>query len=68
MLLRRRLLCIPEAVDDQLRRQATRAIARAVSAEMHAGFVALRTHMAMNIRASKPGSRNPEVEKDIRLS
>jgi glutathione S-transferase len=44
-----------------------RATARAVSAEMHAGFVALRTHMPMNIRASKPGrGRTPEVEQDIR--
>ena len=41
-----------------------RAIARAVSAEMHAGFTALRTHMPMNIRGSKPGrGRTPEVEK-----
>jgi glutathione S-transferase len=44
-----------------------RAVARAVSAEMHAGFAALRTHMPMNIRGSKPGrGRTPEVEKDIR--
>lgn len=44
-----------------------RAVARAVSAEVHAGFVALRTHMPMNIRASKPGrGRTPEVEVDIR--
>ena len=44
-----------------------RAIARVVSAEMHAGFVALRTHMPMNIRASKPDrGRTPEVEMDIR--
>jgi glutathione S-transferase len=34
---------------------------------MHAGFVALRTHMPMNIRGSKSGrGRTPEVEKDIR--
>src|SRR5512132_828898 len=47
-------------------RQA-RAVARAVSAEMHAGFVALRTHMPMNIRGSKSGrGRTAEVEKDIR--
>jgi glutathione S-transferase len=47
--------------------QEARAVARAVSAEMHAGFVALRTHMPMNIRASKPGrGRTPEVEMDIR--
>ena len=32
-----------------------RAMARAVSAEMHAGFVALRTHMPMNIRRKTPG-------------
>jgi glutathione S-transferase len=45
----------------------TRAVARAVSAEMHAAFAALRTHMPMNIRGSKPGrGRTPEVEKDIR--
>src|SRR5512134_3308593 len=45
----------------------TRARARAVSAEMHAGFVALRTNMPMNIRTSKPGrGRTPEVENDIR--
>jgi glutathione S-transferase len=44
-----------------------RAIARVVSAEMHAGFVALRTHMPMNIRALKPDrGRTPEVEMDIR--
>jgi glutathione S-transferase len=44
-----------------------RAVARAISAEMHAGFVPLRTHMPMNIRVSKPGrGRTPEVEADIR--
>jgi glutathione S-transferase len=44
-----------------------RAVARAVSAEMHAGFVALRAHMPMNIRGSKRGrGRTPEVEADIR--
>ncbi|MCH7555111.1 MAG: glutathione S-transferase family protein [Proteobacteria bacterium] len=32
-----------------------RAHARAVSAEMHAGFVNLRNHMPMNCRASLPG-------------
>ena len=43
-----------------------RAVARAVSAEMHAGFVALRTSMPMNIRVSKPGrGRTPDVDKDI---
>lgn len=45
---------------------AARALARAVSAEMHAGFQALRAHMPMNVRAQKPGhGRTPEVEKDI---
>jgi glutathione S-transferase len=33
---------------------ATRAHARAVSAEMHSGFAALRTHMPMDVRASRP--------------
>jgi len=44
-----------------------RMVARAVSAEMHAGFGALRENMPMNIRASKPGKgRTPAVELDIR--
>jgi glutathione S-transferase len=34
---------------------AARAHARAIASEMHAGFVALRSSMPMNIRASKPG-------------
>ncbi len=34
---------------------AARAVARSVSAEMHAGFGALREHMSMNIRARHPG-------------
>ena len=43
-----------------------RAHARAVSAEMHAGFAALRTHMPMDIRASHPGQgMMPEVRADI---
>lgn len=43
-----------------------RAIARAVSAEMHAGFQALRMHMPMNIRAALPGrGRADGVEADI---
>ena len=33
---------------------AARAIARSVCAEMHAGFMGLRTHCAMNIEASLP--------------
>jgi glutathione S-transferase len=32
-----------------------RAVARAVSAEMHSGFTALRTHLPMNVTAHKPG-------------
>jgi glutathione S-transferase len=45
---------------------AARTHARSVSAEMHAGFAALRTHMPMNIRAHHPGKgRTPEVEADI---
>jgi len=35
--------------------QATRARARAVVAEMHAGFGALRQHLPMDIRARLPG-------------
>ena len=43
-----------------------RAVARAVSAEMHAGFVALRTHMPMDIRGRYPGlGRGPGVAEDI---
>jgi glutathione S-transferase len=43
-----------------------RTAARSVSAEMHAGFSALRTHMPMNIRGSFPGKgHTPEVERDI---
>jgi len=43
-----------------------RAHARSISAEMHAGFAALRTHMPMNMRAHHPGKgRTPEVEADI---
>lgn len=43
-----------------------RAHARAVTAEMHAGFQALRQNMPMNVRASRRGlSRTPEVMADI---
>ncbi len=34
---------------------AARARARAISSEMHAGFVELRTHMPMDVRAEWPG-------------
>ncbi len=43
-----------------------RAVARAVSAEMHSSFTALRTHMSMNIRKDYTGrGRTPEVLADI---
>ncbi len=44
-----------------------RAMARSVSAEMHAGFTALRTYMPMNIRASHPGVNldKPGVQDDV---
>jgi glutathione S-transferase len=45
---------------------AARARARAVSAEMHAGFVTLRKSMPMNIRASgRRVASTPELEADI---
>lgn len=45
---------------------AARAVARSVSAEMHAGFGSLREHMSMNIRARYPGKgRTPECLADI---
>jgi len=48
------------------RERAERARARAISAEMHSGFAALREHMSMNVRKRYPGKgRTPEVEKDI---
>ena len=43
-----------------------RAEARSVSAEMHAGFSALRQEMSMDIRASTPSViRSAELENDI---
>jgi len=42
-----------------------RATARSVVAEMHSGFVALRKHMPMNLRASYPIASPPAVEEDI---
>jgi glutathione S-transferase len=43
-----------------------RAHARAISAEMHAGFPHLRAHMSMNCRARFPGKgRTPDVQKEI---
>jgi glutathione S-transferase len=46
--------------------RAARAEARSISAEMHAGFAALRQNMFMNIRRSMPGrGRTPETLADI---
>ncbi|MGE0259563.1 MAG: glutathione S-transferase, partial [Alphaproteobacteria bacterium] len=43
-----------------------RAVARAVSAEMHAGFAALRREFPMNIRSSFPGRpMTAEAQADI---
>lgn len=43
-----------------------RAVARSVSAEMHSGFVSLRSHMPMDCRARRPGKgMTPEVAQDI---
>jgi glutathione S-transferase len=43
-----------------------RALARAVSAEMHAGFTALRSHMPMNMRKDLAGKgMGPGVADDI---
>jgi glutathione S-transferase len=45
---------------------AVRAKARALSAEMHAGFQALRTHCSMNCRRPPAGKALPEaVHRDI---
>jgi glutathione S-transferase len=57
--------CFPDAHLWPHDRQA-RAIARAVSAEMHAGFQSLRQSMPMNCRARLPGKgMNPGVQLDI---
>jgi glutathione S-transferase len=46
---------------------AERARARSISAEMHAGFAALRQHMGLNVRRRYPGrGRTPEALEDIR--
>lgn len=43
-----------------------RAEARSVSAEMHAGFQALRQALPMNVRADRPGVEiNADVQEDI---
>lgn len=46
--------------------QLARALARSISAEMHAGFQHLRQHMTMNCRARLPGKgMEPGVAEDI---
>ena len=46
--------------------QTARAVARSVSAEMHAGFSALRSHLPMNMRSTFAGrSVTPEAQADI---
>jgi glutathione S-transferase len=43
-----------------------RAMARSITAEMHAGFAALRANMPMNLRKALPGKgRGPGVALDI---
>ena len=43
-----------------------RAVARSVSAEMHSGFAALRSHLPMNMRSSFAGRGvTPEAQADI---
>ncbi|RYG80563.1 glutathione S-transferase family protein [bacterium] len=44
---------------------ATRALARSISAEMHSGFLALRSQMPMNVRARRQVERTPELSADI---
>ena len=49
------------------RAAAARALARSVSAEMHAGFLALREHCPMNVLGRKPKARLIEpVAADVR--
>ncbi len=44
----------------------TRAVARSVSAEMHSGFVGLRSALPMNIRrATPPRNLTPAAQEDI---
>ena len=43
--------------------KAARAVARSVSAEMHSGFFALRTHMPMNCKADKQVSGLAEADQ-----
>jgi glutathione S-transferase len=45
--------------------QPVRAQARSISAEMHSGFAALRSHFPMNIRSTFSRSIIPETQADI---
>ncbi|MNO89709.1 Glutathione S-transferase YfcF [compost metagenome] len=46
--------------------EAARALARSVCAEMHSGFVALRSHMSMDMRRNEPLTEVPaDVAEDI---
>ncbi|MBH3435071.1 glutathione S-transferase family protein [Pseudomonas citronellolis] len=48
------------------RGEAARALARSICAEMHSGFLALRSHMPMDLQRHKPLAKvPPEVETDI---
>jgi glutathione S-transferase len=45
---------------------AVRALARALAAEMHAGFVPLRRHLPMNVwRPAKPRQLTPDVQANV---
>ena len=47
--------------------QAARAMARSICAEMHSGFVPLRSHMPMDMKRNQPLAEVPdEVAADIR--
>lgn len=46
--------------------QGLRALARAASAEMHSGFMALRSECPMNCRATTEMTPSSEVEHDLR--
>ncbi|KAA5606981.1 glutathione S-transferase family protein [Roseospira marina] len=46
--------------------QASRAFARAVTSEMHAGFAPLRAALPMNLREGRPGlALTAEVQRDV---
>lgn len=48
------------------RGEYARAVARSVCAEMHSGFVALRTHLSMDLlRDAVPEQLTPEAQADI---